>query len=116
MEFLLENYLEDFLVSNWSLIDWGRSLEMYDDGAGHQFSTPVGRLDFLCRDRSTGALVAVELNCGRPTDQVVGQLARYTGWLRHHLAGPGQSVEGIIVAMTSTQSFSTPRPQCRGPR
>jgi len=98
MEFLLENYLEDFLNSNWPLIDWGRPLEIYDNGAGHQFSTPVGRLDFLCRDRSTGALVAVELKRGRPTDRVIGQLARYMGWLRQHLAAPGQSVEGIIVA------------------
>jgi hypothetical protein len=98
MEFLLENYLEDFLASNWRLIDWGRPLEIYDGGVGHQFSTPVGRLDFLCRDLSTGTLVAVELKRGRPTDQVVGQLARYMGWLRNHLAAPGQSVEGIIVA------------------
>jgi Endonuclease NucS C-terminal domain len=98
MEFLLENYLEDFLASNWPRIDWGRPLEIYDGGTGHQFSTPVGRLDFLCRDVSTGALVAVELKRGRPTDQVVGQLARYMGWLRQHFAAPGQSVEGIIVA------------------
>jgi hypothetical protein len=98
MEFLLENYLEDFLAANWPLIDWGRPLEIYGDGAGHQYSTPVGRLDFLCRDPSTDALVAVELKRGRPTDQVVGQLARYMGWLRQHLAAPGQAVDGIIVA------------------
>jgi hypothetical protein len=98
MEFLLENYLEDFLASNWPLIDWGRPLKIYDEGAGHQYSTPVGRLDFLCEDAATGALVAVELKRGRPTDQVVGQLARYMGWLRQHVAAAGQAVDGIIVA------------------
>jgi hypothetical protein len=98
MEFLLESYLEEFLVANWRLIDWGRPLEILDHGAGHQYSTPVGRLDFLCRDLANGALVAIELKRGRPTDQVVGQLARYMGWLRQHLAKPGQTVDGIIVA------------------
>jgi Endonuclease NucS len=98
MEFLLESYLEEFLAANWRLIDWGRPLEILDHGAGHQYSTPVGRLDFLCRDLANGALVAIELKRGRPTDQVVGQLARYMGWLRQHLAKPGQTVDGIIVA------------------
>jgi hypothetical protein len=98
MEFLLESYLEDFLLANWRLIDWGRRLEIVDRGAGHQYSTPVGRLDFLCRDLDNGALVAIELKRGRPTDQVVGQLARYMGWLRQHLAEAGQAVDGIIVA------------------
>jgi hypothetical protein len=42
--------------------------------------------------------VAIELKRGRPTDQVVGQLARYMGWPRQHLAEPGQAVDGIIVA------------------
>jgi hypothetical protein len=98
MEFVLESYLEDFLLANWRLIDWGRRLEIVDQGAGHQYSTPVGRLDFLCQDLDDGALVAIELKRGRPTDQVVGQLARYMGWLRQHLAEPPQAVDGIIVA------------------
>jgi restriction system protein len=98
MEFLLETYLEEFLVANWRLIDWGRPLDIVDGGAGHQYSTPVGRLDFLCRDAANGSLVAIELKRGRPTDQVVGQLARYMGWLRQHAAAVGQAVEGIVVA------------------
>jgi hypothetical protein len=98
MEFLLESYLEDFLATNWPLIDWGRPLKIFGDGAEHQFSTPVGRLDFLCEDTASGALVAIELKRGRPTDQVVGQLARYMGWLRQHVATANQRVDGVIVA------------------
>jgi hypothetical protein len=76
VEFVLESYLEEFLLSNWRLLDWGRPLDIFrhhDGTDGHQFSTPIGRLDFLCRDRGTEALVAVELKRGRPSDQVVGQ-------------------------------------------
>jgi RecB family endonuclease NucS len=60
--------------------------------------TPVGRLDFLCHDTATNALVVVELKRGRPSDRVVGQAARYMGWVRAELAEEGQPVEGLIVA------------------
>jgi hypothetical protein len=100
-EFVLEGHLEEFLVGNWERIDWGRPLRIWEgtDGtSGHQLNTPVGRLDLLCIDTSTDALVIVELKRGRPADRVVGQIARYIGWVRVHLAKPGQAVEGLIVS------------------
>lgn len=101
LEFALEAYLEEFLLSNWEGIDWGRRLEVWESEhgePGHQFSTPVGRIDFLCRDTATDALVVIELKRGRPSDRVVGQVARYMGWVRAHIAREQQGVEGIIVA------------------
>lgn len=101
MEFALELYLEEFIVTNWDLIDWGRRLEIWDDGAGqagHQLKTPVGRLDLLARDLDSGELVVIELKRGKTSDQVVGQAARYIGWVRQHLAAPDQTVSGIIIA------------------
>jgi hypothetical protein len=101
MEFALEAYLEEFLLTNWARIDWGRNLVLWEgaDGRfGHQLSVAVGRLDFLASDVDTRALVVIELKRGRPTDQVVGQAARYMGWLREEFATAEQPVEGIIVA------------------
>jgi Endonuclease NucS len=101
LEFALEAFLEEFLLTNWEGIDWGRPLELWESEnaeIGHQLATPVGRLDFLCRDTATGALVVIELKRGRPSDRVVGQTARYMGWVRAELADPGQRVEGLIVA------------------
>ena len=75
-EFVLEAHLEEFLVGNWKSIRWGRPLEIWtgpDGQPGHQLVTPIGRLDFLCTDPQTGALVVVELKRGRPSDKVVGQ-------------------------------------------
>jgi hypothetical protein len=101
LEFALEAFLEEFVLTNWEGIDWGRPLELWESETnelGHQLATPVGRLDFLCRDTATGALVVVELKRGRPSDRVVGQVARYMGWVRARLARENQSVEGIIIA------------------
>jgi hypothetical protein len=90
----------EFLITNWSRIDWGRRLRLWTGPAGesgHQFSTPIGRLDLLCEDVDSGALVVIELKRGLPSDRVVGQTARYMGWVGEHLAD-GRDVHGIIVA------------------
>jgi hypothetical protein len=107
-EFYLEAHLEEFLLTNWNRIGWGRRLSIWhgEDGKdGHQLSTPIGRLDFLCVDQDTNALVVVELKRGLPADHAVGQVARYLGWVRSNLAAPGQLVEAIIVAHDADQSL-----------
>jgi hypothetical protein len=101
-EFVLESQLEEFLIGNWSVIHWGRHLQIWKSPtgvSGHQYNIPgIGRLDFLCIDTTTNALVVLELKRGRPSDKVVGQIARYMGWVRTNLADAGQTVEGLIVA------------------
>jgi endonuclease len=100
-EFVLEAHLEEFLLGNWTAVNWGRPLHIWqsaDGTSGHQLSTPVGRLDLLCIDTTTNDLVVVELKRGHSADRVVGQVARYMGWVRTHLAAAGQGVEGIVVA------------------
>jgi hypothetical protein len=101
MEFYLEVHLEEFLITNWHLMDWGRRLSIWEGPAGesgHQFTTPVGRLDFLCIDDNTSGFVVVELKRGVPSDKVVGQITRYMGWVGSEMAQDGQPVEGLIVA------------------
>jgi len=107
-EFALEAHLEEFLASNWSSVSWGRPLEVWhgpDGRSGRQFITPVGRMDFLCTDPKSDALVVVELKRGRPSDRVIGQAARYIGYTRTHLAKPGQRVEGLIVAHQADEAL-----------
>ncbi len=40
----------------------------------------------------------VELKRNHSSDKTVGQVLRYMGWVREHLAGPDEAVEGLIVA------------------
>ncbi len=97
---LIETHLEEWLVENWDQVNFGRPLKLYEengDPVGQQYDTKaVGRIDLLCEDSATGALVVVELKRGRQSDVVVGQLARYMGWIKEHMAN-GRPVEGIIL-------------------
>ena len=42
----------------------------------------------------------VELKRDDATDAVVGQVLRYVGWVRRHLAEPQDDVLGLIIART----------------
>ncbi|MGN6123415.1 MAG: endonuclease NucS domain-containing protein, partial [Sphingomonas oligoaromativorans] len=61
-----------------------------------QYSTTVGPIDLLARDKKTGQYVVIELKKGRSADKVYGQLSRYMGWVKANLAG-GAEVMGVIV-------------------
>jgi len=97
--FVLEKYLEDFIVSNFVSIFKGQ-LQLYTDAQGadgQQFSTDIGIIDILAIEPKTGSYVVVELKKGRPSDQVVGQVLRYMGWVQKNLCTPGQHVKGLVV-------------------
>ncbi len=97
---LIEIHLEQWLVDNWDLVDFGAPLRLYEEEGepvGQQYDTGVvGRIDLLCEDTSSNALVVIELKKGRPSDSVIGQLARYMGWVKEHIAD-GRTVEGVAL-------------------
>ena len=39
----------------------------------------------------------IELKKGRSSDDVVGQILRYMGWVKEHLCKVNQSVKGLII-------------------
>lgn len=101
VDHLIELQLEQWMVDNWNSVDFGAPLRLYEEDGepvGRQYDTGiVGRIDLLCEDASSGALVVVELKKGRQSDDVVGQLARYMGWVKENLA-EGRAVEGVVLA------------------
>lgn len=97
--FVLEKYLEDFIVSNFSTIFKDR-LKVYQDSEGNdgqQYTTDIGPIDILAVEPETNAFVVIELKKGRPSDQVVGQILRYMGWVKEKLCTDGQLVKGLII-------------------
>lgn len=99
--FALEEHLEEFLVKNWNQTELGKGYSIYQDGdaVGQQFPTDTGPIDILAVSKDQKRLLVVELKRGRASDVVVGQVLRYMGYVQDVLTSPGQSVEGIIVAL-----------------
>ena len=91
--------LEEFIYRNWSSIDWGSALELYqtDKHGGRRFPAGAWTIDFLARDRDTNDLVIIQLNRGDTSDSTVGQLLRYASWVREKVAAQSQNVRGIIT-------------------
>jgi restriction system protein len=98
-EFVLEKYLEDFIVSNFATIFKGhmRVFEDSDGNDGQQYATDIGPIDILAVDAKSNAFVVIELKKGRPSDRVVGQILRYMGWVKRNLCSDGQMVKGLII-------------------
>ena len=98
--FVLEKYLEDFLVSNWANTELGKKYDIFSDenGTGQQYQTDAGRIDILAVSKDGKELLIVELKKGRASDVVAGQIARYMGYVMSELALPDQKVRGLIVA------------------
>jgi restriction system protein len=98
-EFVLEKYLEDFIVTNFATIfkDELRIYQDVDGNDGQQYSTDIGPIDILAQTRTGESFVVIELKKGRPSDQVVGQVLRYMGWVKKNLCSNGQAVKGLVI-------------------
>jgi len=97
--FYLEKQLEDFIIHNWEVSEFGQSYDLiYENGelTSQQFPTDIGRIDILAKEKSTGAFVVIELKRNQTSDDTVGQLARYMGWISEKYETT--NVSGIIVA------------------
>jgi Endonuclease NucS C-terminal domain len=107
-EFVLEKYLEEFIVTNFTGIFKGKMAIFKDaDGnGGQQYTTDVGPIDILAVERETNTFVVIELKKGRPSDQVIGQVLRYMGWVKQHLCDDGQSVRGLVICRDEDAKLS----------
>lgn len=100
--FAMERHLEDFLVKNWKQTELGKKYDIYtnEDGeeVGRQFPSDTGPIDVLAISKDRKEWLVVELKKGRASDNVVGQILRYMGYVQE-LAEAGQKVKGVIIAL-----------------
>jgi len=100
--FALERHLHEFLRDNWERTSLGKEWALYGepgaDDPGYEYPCAVGRIDLLAKHRSEPAWLVVELKRGQSSDQTVGQVLRYMGWVRQKLASPGDTVKGLVIA------------------
>jgi len=98
--FYMEKQLEDFIVNNWSNTELGKKYNLIvEDGEliSQQFQTDIGPIDILAIDKKTGEYIVIELKKNQTSDDTIGQIARYVGWVKKHKAN-GVGVKGIIIA------------------
>ncbi len=94
-----EQFMQKIIESNFDeIIGEKLGLELYQDpeSSGSQYPTPVGKIDFLTKDKKTGDLVVIELKCGKATDSALCQVLRYMGWVKDNLA-KDKNVKGLIL-------------------
>lgn len=100
--FALEKHLEDFLVQNWNSTQLGKDYDIYQENGemvGQQFMSDTGPLDILAISKDKSTLLVVELKKGRVSDNVVGQIQRYMGFVKEELAEDHQQVKGVIIGL-----------------
>jgi hypothetical protein len=100
VEFAMEKHLEDFLIRNWESTELGKKYEFIEEDGefvSQQYRTDVGSIDLLVKDKQTKQFVVIELKKGQTSDDTVGQITRYMGWVKRNRAN-GQEVRGIIIA------------------
>ena len=98
--FYMEQQLEDFIIENWDELEFGQKYNLIYDEEGtlksQQYLTDIGRIDILAKDKITNTYVVIELKRNQTSDDTVGQITRYMGWVESKL--DDENVKGIIVA------------------
>lgn len=98
--FGLEKQLRDFLSDNIDSIKINnQKLTLFVDQTGRdgvEYPTAVGYIDVLGVDQ-LGNFYVFELKRDMGSDKVVGQVARYMGWVKNTI-GKDKDVYGVIVA------------------
>lgn len=113
-DFVIEKHLEDFLIGNWESTALGKLYDLIEEGeelVSQQYRTDIGNIDLLVMDKKDGSYVVIELKKGQTSDDTVGQLARYTAWIKKHKA-KGAGVRGIIIAGAYDQKLKYALESC----
>ena len=98
--FYMESQLEDFLIENWDKTELGKRYDLIvEDGdlKSQQYRTGIGVIDILVQEKESKQLVVIELKKNQTSDDTIGQLTRYMGWLEEHKTN-GKPTKGIIIA------------------
>lgn len=107
--FVLEKYFEDFLVGNWETTDLGKKYNLiYSDEnelLSQQYKTDIGKIDLLVKEKISNNYVVIELKRNQTSDDTVGQILRYMGWVKEKLA-KNDSVKGVIIGYSNDEKLN----------
>lgn len=103
--FGLEKHLHSFLFYNWGSIAAFNDWQIYEedgDIVGYEYNTgEVGKIDLLARHKTKNRWLIIELKRNQSSDQTIGQILRYMGWVSEKLADHDAIIEGLVISHTS---------------
>ncbi len=97
--FYMEKTLENFIIENWETTEFCKNYDLIiEDGdiVSQQYPTDIGPIDILAQDKKSKSFVVIELKKNQTSDDTVGQIARYMGWIKEKKGD--NNVKGIIIA------------------
>ena len=99
--FGLERYLHEFMRDNWDSIPELKDWLLYEedgDPVGYEYNAgEVGRIDLLARHRTQPRWLVIELKRNQTSDETVGQMLRYMGWVSEHMTDSDEQVNGLVI-------------------
>ena len=87
------------LVQQAKNTEFGKKYDLIEEEGrviSQQYPTSIGKIDILAKDKKTKSYVVIELKKNQTSDDTIGQLSRYMGWIKEHKKD--DNVKGIIVA------------------
>lgn len=106
--FIIEKYLEDFLIGNWENTELGKKYDLIFENnelVSQQYKTEIGIIDLLVKEKGTGDYVVIELKRNQTSDTTVGQIMRYIGWVKSKLSQE-RPVKGIIIGYSNDEKLN----------
>lgn len=97
--FYMEKELENFLINNWEKTELGKKYALIiEEGElkSQQYKTDIGPMDLLVIDKQKRNHVVIELKRDQSSDDTIGQVSRYMGWVKENLHD--DNVHGVIIA------------------
>jgi hypothetical protein len=108
-QFGLERHLHEFLRDNWNELEIGKEWMIYseegDEEAGYEYPCKIGRIDLLAKHRNERDWLVIELKRNQTSDQTIGQILRYIGWVKQELAVEGEHVYGMIICRSADEAL-----------
>jgi hypothetical protein len=104
--FRLEKNLQKYLVTNWEHTIFSKDWKLQSSGDmrdGKIYANEAGEIDLLAKHRKDDRWLVIELKKDKSSDQTVGQILRYMGWVKKNCAGQKGKVEGIIISSSADE-------------
>src|SRR5665811_761878 len=82
--FYMEKELENFIIKNWDKTELGHKYDLIEEDGeivSQQYITDIGKIDRQNKDKETEQYAVMALKRNQTSDETIGQLTRYMGWI-----------------------------------